>query len=380
MNELKRFNYSSIVSETLTEDQRSLFDAVRSIDLGNLNEGIEQLVTLYQSSDNEEIAKQSAMLLFEQLYWNDETERIVSLKLDKEVCIDESCREVAATIQRNGGKNHNFSMSSHEAELKYSITGSPIVEVEINGERREFWLDTGAMVSVISQDVADACNVASSQDDEVSLGTATGESISSAFTLVDSVVVGNLEVERAPFIVLPTEALTISDPSLEETIKFDGIIGWDIIKYMNLKLDYANDTYTILKPVKEVNLRRNMLMDGYVVVRLKSSDDRPVYFGLDTGASATGFGEAIIDKLGIQETYNVMSRVGGITGFVDAERKVIPKLELNVNETEIALTDIKSLTHKPCNFFDLDGVIGIDMFKDGILRVDYQNGIFDIIK
>jgi len=378
--EIKKFNYEILSKEELLDDQDTFLQAIRSIDTGNKERSVELLTNLYRESNCQETINHSARLLFQQLFWDDRFDKIKSLELDTMEAIEESYRKIAVSLEQNNDRNITFSDDSYKNKLKFSVTGSPIVAVEINGIKKEFWLDTGALLSVLSQESADLCQVRIDSSDEVTATSSTGEDMNTKLGWVDNTSIGNLTVEKTPFIILPTENLTFADPSIDGIIKIDGIIGWDLIKYMNLKLDYKNAEYEIMKPEDEDVSNRNIIMDGYVIVRISCENDTPLYFGADTGASSTSFSEPIFGKIKLDEVKKETKRVGGVTGFKEVEQKIIPKLKLKINKTEIELSDVSNTLHKPCDFFEIDGVVGSDILRDGCLRLDYRNGIFEVTK
>ena len=378
--EIKKFNYDILKKEELLDDQDTFLQAIRSIDAGNKEKSVELLSKLYRESNCKETIGHSARLLFQQLFWDDRFDKIKSLELDTDEAIEESYRKIAASLEENNDRNITFSDESYKDKLEFSISGSPIVGVEINGVKKDFWLDTGALLSVLSQESADLCQVRIDSKDEVIVNSSTDEDMSTKFGWVENTKVGNLNVENTPFIILPTENLTFADPSIDGIIKIDGIIGWDIIKYMNLKLDYKNGEFEIIKPMVEDGINSNIIMDGYLIARISCENDNPLYFGADTGASSTSFNEPIFDKIKLDEVKTETKRVGGVTGFKEVEQKIIPKLKIKINKTEIELSDVSNSLHKPCDFFELDGIIGSDSFRDGCLRIDYKNGIFEVIK
>ncbi len=378
--EIKKFNFKALSKEELLDDQDTFLQAIKALDTGKKEMSIELLTNLYRESNCQETVNNSARLLFQQLFWDDRFDKIKSLELDTMEAIEESYRKISVSLEQNKDRNITFSSDSYKDKLEFSISGSPIVGVEINGIKKDFWLDTGALLSVLSQETADLCQVRIDSSDEVIVNSSTDEDMSTKFGWVGNAKVGNLSVKDTPFIILPTENLTFADPSIEGIIKIDGIIGWDFIKYMNLKLDYKNGEYEIIKPVVEDITNSNIIMDGYVIVRLSCENDNPLYFGADTGASSTSFSECIFDKIKLDEVKKETKRVGGVSGFKEVEQKIIPKLKLKINKTVIELSDVANSLHKPCDFFELDGIVGSDSFRDGCLRVDYKNGIFEVIK
>lgn len=379
-SEMKTFNYRDIKQADMTSDQQVFVQALNALDKANDCLATERFASLYSSSEDSEMRDNASKLLFQNLYWNDKWDEIMKLELHNNEAIDLSYRQMAVILGSVANRAYTFTKKNYMDDLKLSISGSPIMNVCVNGINRSFWLDTGALMSVLSSETVELCNIKIDEKDEIEVQSSTSGKVMTKYTFVENFEVGNFKINSTPFLVLPIEALTIVHPVTEEVIKIDGIVGWDLIRYMNLKLDYKNGKYEISEPVHDGSLARNMLVDSYLVVKGSDKEGSPLYFGSDTGANKTSFDDSILSKIKHGHIRTQKHQVGGVTGFVEVEAKVLPELEFKINDIEFKLNDLKNATHSACSFFKVDGILGSDISRDACLTLDYLNRHFNITK
>jgi hypothetical protein len=162
-------------------------------------------------------------------------------------------------------------------------------------------------------------------------------------------------------------------------VKLDGIIGFDILRQLDLELDYSENVLRLRNPA---NSRpegdRNMFWVGLPVIRLTSLDDIPLHFGLDTGAQQTFVTETLLDKLQLQAKRIESRRVGGLGGEISLRAPVMPDLQVLVRGFPILFRGAAVRAPVYQVLASLDGVLGGDVWNSGIVRIDMTNGIFAI--
>jgi predicted aspartyl protease len=162
-------------------------------------------------------------------------------------------------------------------------------------------------------------------------------------------------------------------------VKIDGIIGFDIIRQLDLEVDYGEGTLRIRNPLTSRRLaNRNMFWVGLPVVRMTSADGVPLHFGLDTGAQLTFVTETLLDKLDLAPARIESRRVGGLGGEISLRAPVLPDLRVLVRGFPILFKG--ALVRAPVYqvLALLDGVVGGDIWFSGIIRIDMTNGIFSV--
>jgi aspartyl protease len=162
-------------------------------------------------------------------------------------------------------------------------------------------------------------------------------------------------------------------------VKIDGIIGFDIIRYLDLEVDYGEGTLRLRNPAASRHESdRNMFWVGLPVVRLTSGDGLPLHFGLDTGAQQTFVTETMLDKLQLQAARVESRRVGGLGGEISLRAPVLPDVRLFVRGFPILFRSAVVRAPVYQVLASLDGVLGGDVWNSGIVRIDMTNGIFAI--
>ena len=159
--------------------------------------------------------------------------------------------------------------------------------------------------------------------------------------------------------------------------KIDGFIGWNAIKNMDLEIDCKNKRTTITKPVKHDNEKRNLFWLDVPVVKLTSADGIPLNFLLDLGANKTSITENIFKKIRFKNVRTKKATIAGAGGFERIEKKVVSDFTLFLDDYELNFEEIGTRCRDQIEFIKVDGTLGSDIIKKGLIRIDYLNGRFD---
>jgi hypothetical protein len=166
---------------------------------------------------------------------------------------------------------------------------------------------------------------------------------------------------------------------LSPKVKIDGIIGFDIIRQLDLEVDYGDATLKVRNPTtSRRETDRNMFWVGLPIVQLTSGDGIPLHFGLDTGAQQTFVTETMLDKLQVQAARVESRRVGGLGGEVSLRAPVLPDVRLFVRGFPILFRSAVVRAPVYQVLASLDGVLGGDVWNSGVVRIDMTNGIFSV--
>ena len=260
-----------------------------------------------------------------------------------------------------------------------AATGAPIVPVVINGKTKRFWLDTGSSISILSSDVAQECNVASLGRDTLQLLTSVGR-LPARPALVRSLRVGGLTLTSMPAMIVRGESLRIhpNAPRAAADEAIDGVLGFDVIRTMDLTIDDLRGRVIVRRPTVRAEGARNLSWFGVPIVTLRTESGVPVHLALDTGSEETFGTRALVIKTGASWSPAERRRVRGFGGAVVEPGIVIRKARLFLGTTPVEFEDIFLYVAQYPTLFALDGTLGNDVARGGVLRIDMTNGVVEV--
>jgi Aspartyl protease len=287
----------------------------------------------------------------------------------------------AAAFKNVPEKSLEFRAQSALLPMSVSAVGTPLIPVRIGGKSYNFWLDTGSSMTMLASDVAQDLNILPLLPDTLEIVTSTGR-VTAHPSLIPEMQIGQVVVRNAPTMIVTESMMRISEarPIDQNTrMKLDGIIGFDIIRQLDIEVDYGEGTMRLRNPSTSRHLPdRNMFWVGLPVVRLNSTDGIPLHFGLDTGAQQTFVTETLLDKLQLEAARTESRRVGGLGGEISLRAPVLPDLRVLVRGFPILFKGAVVRAPVYQVLASLDGVLGGDIWNSGVVRIDMTNGIFAV--
>jgi hypothetical protein len=278
-------------------------------------------------------------------------------------------------------KSLTFRSQSALLPMSFSAVGTPLIPVRIAGKAYNFWLDTGSSMTMLSSDVARDLNVMPLVPDTLEIVTSTGR-VTASPSLIPEMQIGQVVVRNAPTMIVTESMMRISEPrpvDQSTAMKLDGIIGFDIIRQLDIEVDYREGTMRLRNPATSRRFAdRNMFWVGLPVVRIASTDGIPLHFGLDTGAQLTFVTETLLDKLQLRAARIESRRVGGLGGEISLRAPVLPDLRVLVRGFPILFKGAVVRAPVYQVLASLDGVLGGDVWNSGIVRIDMTNGVFAV--
>jgi hypothetical protein len=264
--------------------------------------------------------------------------------------------------------------------LRRSAFGTPVVTVMVNGHPYEFWLDTGASMTLLSADVAVASGVGLAAFDTLALGVVTGH-IEARAVYIDSLGMGAFVAHGLTAAVVSREVLRLDQRMVDgvaHSVPIDGVIGADLIRRMDLVIDAAAGTLTIARPHHDPHATRNFFWVGYPVIRLVSRDGQPLLFGLDTGAEGSYVTATLLRKLPNTPIAARRSAISGLGTEKTETKWVVREIRVSDGDYAITLRNTPVTADRRWTFVNFDGVIGSDVALATRLHLDFTNGIFDV--
>ena len=235
-----------------------------------------------------------------------------------------------------------------------------------------FVLDTGAAMSVLTKELADAIGVKGTEVKEA-LGAA-GQRIEVPLGRVDSISIGKSNAENIQ-VGITTE--------LPKCIGARGALGYNFLKGFVVTIDYESNLLTLASPGDETSQAR--AMQAYVPLRL-AKPDRPILlvdvlvnaretyqFILDTGASQTIVSPEMAQRMGIGgTTADSIIGVGGATPSSVGISTSLSIGEASLSNVTVIIADIFSGLSKAVGA-KFDGILGFNFLSRFKIEIDYPN-------
>lgn len=264
--------------------------------------------------------------------------------------------------------------------LRRSAFGTPVVTVRVNGREHEFWLDTGASLTLVSSAVASSADLRLAATDTLALGVVGGH-IPARAVLIDSLTVGPVVARNISAALVNPNTLRLDRRivnGVTRSVSIDGVIGTDMLRALDLVLDASAGTLTIRKPRRDPAAVRNLYWIGYPIVRLISQDGKPVILGLDTGAEGTYITPSLLRKLPGTSMAMRRGTIGGLGSEVHRTTWIAREIALSDGDHALTLRNIPLASERRWTFIMFDGVIGSDVALHSRMHLDFVNGVFDV--
>jgi predicted aspartyl protease len=385
---LSELHPADAIASARTPSEKEFAEALGNLMSGDLEKAEQRFGTLRRSATDSIIRSGSRVIYTATLQYQEKWEALAALKNEpsqsKSDRTDKASIEIWAEAFRNvPRKTYTFRSASARLPMSVSAVGTPLIPVRIGNKVYNFWLDTGSSLTMLSSDVARDLDIAPIVSDTLEIVTSTGR-VKANPALIPQLEIGQLVVRNAPAMVVEETMMQMGEPRpIEPTkhVKIDGIIGFDIIRQLDLEVDYGDNSLRLRNPAtSRPDADRNIFWVGLPVIRLTSTDGIPLHFGLDTGAQLTFVTETLLDKLQLEAARIESRRVGGLGGEISLRAPVLPDLRVLVRGFPILFRGAVVRAPVYQVLASLDGVLGGDVWNSGIVRIDMTNGVFAVRK
>ena len=374
------------VAAARTDSEKQFAEALMSLMAGDIDKAEQGFGQLRLTATDSIIRAGSRVIYTATLQYQEKWDVLAALKNEpsqpKADRTDKASIEWWAVAFRNvPPPTIAFRSQSVVMPMSVSPVGTPLVPVRISGKEYNFWLDTGSSMTMLASDVARDLNIVPLLPDTLEIVTSTGR-VKAHPALLPQLMIGSVLVRNAPTMLVDESLMQMREHKpleVSSKVKIDGIIGFDIIRRLDLEVDYGEYRLRVRDPAtSRRESDRNMFWVGLPVVRLTSGDGMPLHFGLDTGAQQTFVTETLLDKLQVQAARVESRRVGGLGGEISLRAAVLPDMRLFVRNFPILFKSAVVRAPVYQVLASLDGVLGGDVWNSGIVRIDMTNGIFSV--
>jgi hypothetical protein len=260
----------------------------------------------------------------------------------------------------------------------------PVVTIRVNGILKRFWIDTGSSITILSAPVAAECGVVAVSPDTLESLTSVGR-LAARPAMVASIRLGGITLTNLPAMIVDTTALMLrSDRGVgtgTSRLPIDGILGFDVIRQLDLTIDDVHEQVVVRQPVVysgKSRPPRNLFWFGLPIVTLLSEHGVPVYLSLDTGAEETYGTRTLVAKTRGRAVVAERRIVNGFGGSTPEQGVVVPRLRLFLGSTPLLFQRVFLYSAQYPTIFELDGTLGADIGRGGVVRIDMTNGRFEV--
>lgn len=257
--------------------------------------------------------------------------------------------------------------------------GLIFIPVNVNGRDYNFLFDSGSQLTLLSTDVSSETGINSLFKHPASLIASTGKLSDVETGIIKSFKVGNYESNNKPCLI--SESANLKFKFWFYTfLSFDGVIGWDVIKNLDILIDCKNKKMIISKPQLRNVTEKNLFWLNHPIVRLKSTSGIELLFFFDSGAQNSKFYDFLLVKLKPEDLKDDKELIYGIGGSYTRNLKKIPNISFLLKSNKLDLENLVSGYEPEDQFIKLDGVLGNDIGLEDKIHIDAINGVFEIIK
>jgi predicted aspartyl protease len=245
-----------------------------------------------------------------------------------------------------------------------------VVPVNINSQRSEWILDTGASLSTVTESEARRMGLAIREVHGFARGY-TGAKNTARLAVAGEVGLGYARLRNVVFLVLADEALRISPLQYQ----IQGILGLPALRALGCVDLSSKGELTLNCGAKPPQGRPNFFFDGLTPIVQVLHLGHSLQMALDTGSRATVLYPSVRDALAQWERHQLTSPgaagFAGGGGSVQVQASTVPSIQLEIQGRPVFLEGIKLLTQALGGPGVRDGILGIDAFGGGF-RLDFR--------
>jgi predicted aspartyl protease len=374
---------------TVTDDQKAFSRALGLVMTGKADEAEFALDSIGSTTTDSLVRATSRVLLTAMLQYQDKWKVLADLAAasKREIVSAEDVNKADVESWAKAFKNvetRTLSFPSKPVSLPLfmSASGTPMVTVVINGKPKILWLDTGSSMSIVSSDVATDCGISALVKDTLEVATTTGH-VPARPAAIARIEFGGIDIRNSTAMIVSSDLMQVrvgDSDNPAASIPIDGVIGFDIISRLDIRLDYVNRRATFSKPEplhgRAASVGRNLFWVGTPIVRLVSDKGVLLHFNLDTGAQETYSTEGLVTKTKTRTFQGERRLIGGLAGLQTVHGRFIDEMRMSMAGQRLLFRKLLVYAPAVSTFIPLDGVLGSDVGKNGTVRIDATNGLF----
>ncbi len=246
--------------------------------------------------------------------------------------------------------------------------GDLTLPVSINGRPATFFWDTGAAISVVSEQEARRLGLAA-QDDSAAMQDVTGQSVGFRLAVAKTVVVGGGVLQGVSFAIVPDT----QEPWSSRPLGRRGLLGIPVLVALR-DFRWAADGTVDVSVTREAPGDPNVFFDNDHMEVAAVIEGRTVPLTLDTGAVTTDLDGGFADAFpSLVATGHATSReIRGIGGGQTFEAVTVPEVRIAIGGVPMMLRPAEVI-QRPLGPRGTVGNLGFDLLGQArAFRIDFR--------
>jgi predicted aspartyl protease len=368
-----------------TEPEARFAEAMTLLAAGNVESAEADFIAVSQQQNDLNVAVAAQVMLATTLRYQRKWTELRDLSMNSKLGADD--QRITSDLESwgkafAGAERELATLPDKRVTLPLKITavGTPMIRVRLNGKAYDFWLDTGASMTVISSGVAEDARIVALSQDVLNVRTFAGSAPVKA-AILQRLELGPIVLANSPAVIIDESLMylrTSAEGVPQRGIRVDGIIGWDTIRQFDLTMDYLEGWITLSRPEQRsmTAAQQNLSWLGRPFVELRSRAGN-LHFTLDTGSQTTFLNAAVLERTPMT-TRSSDNHVFGIARTGRQTTRVVPFMAVEVGGQSLKLQDVIIYGPVHSGLINSDGILGSDMARYGQIHIDATNGVFTI--
>lgn len=256
--------------------------------------------------------------------------------------------------------------------LKRNFFGLLTIPVFIHHKAYQFIIDTGAQLSGTKESLARELKLVHTSG-SVTIGSIGGTQKAMKGVIVDSLQIGAIEYHRLPILQLDDADFSMRFGRMD-LLRFDGILGWDILQTMDFEIDDIKKQFLIIENHLKIP-NPNMLMGSFPCFIVQLPQGEHALYGFDSGSKVSWVGEQAIQQQHYRIAGETTSIGFGVHGVEKIPTKIVEHHTLLLDKAQIDLYHTMSGRTNLFPSFSFDGVLGNEICKGRRMRMINSKGM-----
>lgn len=363
-------------------DEVAFIENMRALTEGDLRGASEGFYELFQTAKSPVVKRRAGAIRLKTLFFLSEWDSLQVFAREPELQAVQNVRKVSgkadfvdflAAFAGKPEESYSFARSIDTVDIDLVSSGSPTVELIIEGDTMTFWIDTGANLSIVGKRAADKLGISPIGDTLGFAATPTGNIVEIRPAIVDEIRLGALTIENHPVMIIDETDLVYRIEEGFRRIWIDGVLGWKALQNLDITIDFLNQKMIVRKPRKREVDEKNLIWLDFPIARMQTELGHYVNFGLDTGSEYSIITKNIEKKASLKFYKTEKQKLFTPGGIEDVKSDVYVDLILRLSGYDLRFRQVGSGPMLEDFYAELDGVLASDFARFGSLRIDFFN-------